>query len=185
MLAVIILQGNRAFYSFKKCTLTLGREPRHKGIHLQLTRGSPAGSAGKESACNVGDLGSVPGLRRSPGEGNGYPLQYSGLENSMDCIVHGVTRSRTRPSNFHFLFFPADMAQIFLVLSHRISHDQSIGMTTYSITEMAFVKLKNSQVTQMMAKECYQTCISLSLFFFWTCISFKRTDRVVVWMLNL
>ena len=51
----------------------------------------PCGSAGKESTCNVGDLGSIPGLGRSPGEGKGYPLQYSGLENSMDCIVHGVS----------------------------------------------------------------------------------------------
>ena len=48
------------------------------------------GSSGKESACNTGDLGSISGLGRSPGEGKGYPLQYSGLENSMDCIVHGV-----------------------------------------------------------------------------------------------
>ena len=46
---------------------------------------------GKESTCNVGDLGSIPGLGRFPGEGKGYPFQYSGLENSMDCIVHGVT----------------------------------------------------------------------------------------------
>ena len=53
------------------------------------------GSVGKESAYNAGDLGSVPGLGRSPGEGKGYPLQYSGLENSMDCIVHGVTKSQT------------------------------------------------------------------------------------------
>ena len=45
----------------------------------------------KESACNVGDLGLIPGLGRSPGEGNSHPLQYSGLENSMDCIIHGVT----------------------------------------------------------------------------------------------
>ena len=52
--------------------------------------GFPWGSAGKESTCNVGDLVSIPGLRRSPGEGKGYPLQYSGLENSMHCIVHGV-----------------------------------------------------------------------------------------------
>ena len=52
-------------------------------------------SAGKESACNVGDLGLTPGLERSPGEGKGYPLQYSGLENSMDCIVYGVSKSRT------------------------------------------------------------------------------------------
>ena len=53
------------------------------------------GSAGKESALNVGDLGSIPGLGRSPGEGKGYPLQYSGPENSMDCIVRGVTKSQT------------------------------------------------------------------------------------------
>ena len=56
--------------------------------------GLPCGSAGKESACNAGDLGSSPGLGRFPGEGNSYPLQYSGLENSMDCIVHGVAKSR-------------------------------------------------------------------------------------------
>ena len=51
------------------------------------------GSAGKESTCNVGDLGSIPVLGRSPGEGKGYPLQYSGQENSTDCIVHGVKES--------------------------------------------------------------------------------------------
>ena len=53
------------------------------------------GSAGKESACNARDLGSIPGLGRSPGEGNGYPLQYSGLKNSMDCRVHGVAKGWT------------------------------------------------------------------------------------------
>ena len=57
-----------------------------------------------ESACNAGDLGSIPGLGRSPGEGKGYPLQYSGLENSMDYTVHGVANSWTRLSDFHFLF---------------------------------------------------------------------------------
>ena len=61
--------------------------------------GFPCGSAGKESARNAGDLGSIPGLGRSPGEGKGYPLQYSGLENSMDSVVHGVTNSRTRLSD--------------------------------------------------------------------------------------
>ena len=54
--------------------------------------GFPGGSAGKESTCNMGDLGSIPGLERSPGERKGYPLQYSGLENSKDCVVHGVTK---------------------------------------------------------------------------------------------
>ena len=56
----------------------------------------PCGSAGKESACNVGDLGSVPGLGSSPAERNGYLLQYFGLENSMDRIARGVAKSRTR-----------------------------------------------------------------------------------------
>ena len=66
--------------------------------------GFPGGSADKESACNMGDLGSISGLGRSPGEGKGYPLQYSSLENSTDCIVHGVTKSRTRLSDFHFQY---------------------------------------------------------------------------------
>ena len=61
----------------------------------------PCGLAGKESACDAGDLGSIPGLGRSAGEGKGYPLQYSGLENSMDCIVYGVAKSWTRLSDFH------------------------------------------------------------------------------------
>ena len=66
--------------------------------------GFPDSLIGKESTCNTGDPGSIPGLGRSPGEGKGYPLQYSGLENSMDCTVHGVTKSRTRLSDFHFHF---------------------------------------------------------------------------------
>ena len=75
--------------------------------HLIFTRSLRAegflrGSAGKESACDVGHLGSVPGLGRSRGEGNSYPLKNSGLENSMDCIVHRVAKSWTRLSNFHF-----------------------------------------------------------------------------------
>ena len=73
------------------------------GVFLRLTmsllplwgiQGFLCGSAGKESACNAGDLGSTPGLGRFPGEGKGYPLQYPGLENSMDCIVHGSQRVR-------------------------------------------------------------------------------------------
>ena len=58
----------------------------------------------EESACNVGDLGSIPGLGRSPGEGKGYPLQYPGLENSMGCRVHGVAKNRTQLSDCHFHF---------------------------------------------------------------------------------
>ena len=68
-----------------------------------ILRGFPCGLVGKESACNVGDLGSISGLGRSPGEGKGYPLWYSALENPMDCIVHGFSKSWTRLSDFHFI----------------------------------------------------------------------------------
>ena len=71
-------------------------------LEYSTCQGFPHSSVGKESACNAGDLGSVPGLGRSPGEGKGYPLQYSGLENSMNCIVHAVTKSWTGLSDFHF-----------------------------------------------------------------------------------
>ena len=86
-----------------------------RGQHLSRSKGSetgsreeldgfPGGSDGKESTCNARDLGSIPGLGRSPGEGKGYPLEYSGLENSMDCRVHRVSKSQTRLSDFHFHF---------------------------------------------------------------------------------
>ena len=64
--------------------------------------GFPCGSAGKESACNAGYRGLILGLGGCPEEGKGYPLQYSGLENSMDCIVQSVANSWIRLSNFHF-----------------------------------------------------------------------------------
>ena len=66
--------------------------------------GFPGDSAGKESTCNAGDLGLIPGLGRFPGKGNGCPLQYSGLKNSIDCVVHGVTESWTGLSSFSFFF---------------------------------------------------------------------------------
>ena len=69
----------------------------------------------KESACNVGDLGSIPGLGRSPGQGKGYPLQYSGLENSMDCILYGVAKSRTWLSDFHFHYDSCNTINIYKI----------------------------------------------------------------------
>ena len=71
-------------------TIDRGGKEHHTNTKLtciQLNMGFLCGSAGKESACNVGDLDSIPGLGRSPGGGKCHPLQYSGLENSMDCIV--------------------------------------------------------------------------------------------------
>ena len=78
----------------------------NKIIFSSSFTGYTGGSAGKESSCNAGDLGSVPGLGRSPGEGEGYPLQYSDLENSMVCMVRGVTKSQTQLNDFHFTSLP-------------------------------------------------------------------------------
>ena len=71
--------------------------------HCYFLLGFPCALCSKESTSNEGDLGSIPGLGRSPGEGEGYPLQYSGLENSMDCIDHTVAKSQTQLSDFHSL----------------------------------------------------------------------------------
>ena len=80
-------------------------------------------SAGKESACNVGDVGSIPGWGRSLGERKGYPLQYSGLENSMDCIVHAVTKSQTRLGGlrFHFLLSTGSGGQTSVFVASGLS----------------------------------------------------------------
>ena len=93
----------------------------------------PCDSAGKESTCNVGDLGSIPGLGRSPAEGKGYALQYSGLENSMDWTVHGITKSRTHSlSDFHFHFqvchsFPSKEQVSFNFMAIVTVHSDSIA----------------------------------------------------------
>ena len=72
-----------------------------QGTHSSIL-GLPLWPAGKEPTCNVGDLGSIPRLGKSPGEGKDYPLHYSGLENSLDWRVHGVTKSQTQLRDFHF-----------------------------------------------------------------------------------
>ena len=76
-------------------------------IDYQYKMGFPCGSDGEESACNAGDLGLIPGSERSPGEGNGYPLQYPRLENSVDqgawwAEVHGIAKSQTRTEQLLF-----------------------------------------------------------------------------------
>ena len=93
--------------------------------------GFPCGSAGKESTCNVGDLGWIPGLGRSPGEGKGYPLQYSGLENSTDCIVHGIGKSWTRLSDFHFHFHPGiNMLAVSTYIRRKVMTSLDITLPT-------------------------------------------------------
>ena len=97
----------------------------------------PCGLAGKESTCNTGDLGSIPGLGRSPGEGKGYPLQYSGLENSKD--IHGVAKSWTWLSNFQShpslaVFIIKMIANVRIHLDQKITfflpHFVSMGTNT-------------------------------------------------------
>ena len=88
------------FLSFQVSQLKLIFTASKVHTHTWLPPHPPKG--GKESACNAGDLGLIPRLGRSPEEGKGYPLQYSGLENSMNCIVHGVAKNWTQLNNFHF-----------------------------------------------------------------------------------
>ena len=96
--------------------------------------GFPGGSDGKGPACNAKDLSSVPGLGRSPGEGKGYPLQYSGLENSMNGIVHGVTKSRTRQNDFR------------LALSERATVTTQISLHICKYSTVPNVELLNQKI---------------------------------------
>ena len=95
-----------------------------------MGQGFPCGSASKESPCNMEDLASIPGLERSPGEGKGFPIQYSGLENSTDCIVHRVAKSRTWLSDFHLdtdgfsKYLP-----FYVLVSPRITHYEGASAT--------------------------------------------------------
>ena len=92
--------GKGSFCNAGEPNSWVGKIPwRRDRLRTPVFLGFPCGSSGKESACNAGDLGSIPGLGRSRGEGKGYLLQYSGLENP---TVHGVTKSQTPLSNFHF-----------------------------------------------------------------------------------
>ena len=84
--------------------------------YVRYIKGFPGDSAGNKSVCNAGDLGLNPGLGRSPGEEKGYLFQYSGLENSMDCIVHGVAKSRTRLNDFHSLILIKPTASLIFYL---------------------------------------------------------------------
>ena len=74
--------------------------------------GFPHVSTVKEFACNAGDLDSIPGLGRSPGEGNSHQLQDSGLENSMDYKVHGVTKNQTQLRDFHFTYYSMKLPRL-------------------------------------------------------------------------
>ena len=132
--------------------------------------GFPGGSVGKESTCNVGNLGSVPELGRSPGEGKGYPLQSSGLENSMDCIVHGVAKSRTHnQANFTFT------EKVISILCASFPHLKS-GLNNMTFL-LGFVRIKlyNKTSTSNSAKHTYKLATSSSII-----INTKRNRKTSV-----
>ena len=107
----------------------------------QLLRIHDGSSVGEES---TGDPGLIPGLGRSTGEGIGYPLQYSGLENSMDCIVHGVAKSRTRLSDFHFHTFVASLPPP----SYPSGSSQSTELSSHAIQQLPASCLTHGSVAR-------------------------------------
>ena len=118
---------------YKKCTETSVFH------HCSHTQGFPGGSDCEESACNVGDLGSIPGLLRSPGKGTSYALQYSCLENSMNrgawwATVHGVEKGRTRLSDFHF-HLCVKMEQVYVL---NICRSLNVSCTSIRLLSVEF-----------------------------------------------
>ena len=113
---------------------------RRDRLPTSVFSGFPCGPAGKESTCSVGDLGSIPGLGRSPGEGKSYPLQFSALENSMDCIIHGVAKSRTRLSDFQFHHLQAFPLSCTLP-PHLIIMTTHLAVSSHPILWMENVKM--------------------------------------------
>ena len=96
------------------------------------------GSTGKESTFNAGDLGLIPGLGRSPGEGKSYPLQYFGLENSMDCTVRRVAKSRTQLGDFRILCLILQRHPVFHILRFFLSGELChICTSTFAAQDMA------------------------------------------------
>ena len=112
------------------------------------------GSAGQESACNAGDLGLIPRLGRSLGEGKSYPLQYSGLENSMDGIVHGVAKSWTRLSDFHFhlsWYVPGRIPLLMAIYhSPQLQIEVSLLIPQCSIQELYLSKVEELNILPML-----------------------------------
>ena len=111
----ICLQSRRPQFNSR-----VGKFPSRRGrLPTPVFLGFPVGSADKESACNLEVLGLIPGLGRSPGEGKGYPLQYSGLEKSMDSIVYGVTKSWTQLNDIHFSLSHVEMLFPIALIGHQ------------------------------------------------------------------
>ena len=112
---------------------------RRERLPTSVFLGFPGVSAGKESTCNGGDLGSISGLGRSAGEGKGYPLQDSGLENSMDCVVPGEVKSRTRLSHFHFhcpYAMDTNESKLWETVKDREAWGAAVHVVTMTVTQI-------------------------------------------------
>ena len=126
---------------------------------------------GKESACNAGYQGLIPGLGRSPGEGKGYQLQYSGLENSTDCVVHGVAKSWVPLSDFHFhnkllsWIFPSTDNATFSLLScgHLMGKVWSVFFFFFLVWWVPAFENKNTcpQRVKTLSGRCYHSPVSI------------------------
>ena len=124
---------------------------RRDRLHILIFLGFPCSSAGKESACNARDLGLIPGLGRSPGEGKGYPFRYSGLENSMDCIVHGFAKSWIQLSDFHFT---SQKLELWLVKLNPLKTNLDSILKSRDITLLTKVRLVKAMVFPVVMYGC-------------------------------
>ena len=120
------------------------------------------GLAGKESTCIVGDLGLIPGLGRFPREGKGFPLQYSGLENSVNCIVHGVTKSPTRLSNSHSHF----LWKMPLVIWYELHWICRLPWVVQSFSQYWLFQSRN--MVYLFLCLCHLWFLSLASYNFWS-----------------
>ena len=137
LLCVCRLGRANFFFFFNKVQFTCNI------ILASGVQGFLCGSADEESACNVGDLGLIPGLGRSPGEGKGYPLHYFGLENSRDCIIHVVVKSQTQLSDFHFQVYNIVIQYFYSLCIYNIINYILCGihyiLVTYLFCNLLFV----------------------------------------------
>ena len=116
--------------------------------------GFPCGSVGKESTCNVGEMDSIPGLGRYPGEGKGYPLQYSGLENSMECTVHGFAKSQdtteqrslTQPLSAFWVYGRAFLRKFIPKKNLMLTHGLVLWLLSTSIMVSRFILIVDVSV---------------------------------------
>ena len=144
-------------------------------IHLTF----PSGSDGKESACNTGDLGSIPGSGRSPGEGNGYPLQYSCLENSMDraawqATVHGVPKSWTQLSDQHFHFNrPNRLAQPILFRTLPLAYHLTQSLFYDKVLDISHNLLKTILKVKNRMTVCIQMVASVFAVYSCDCVAIR------------